>query len=356
MTQVELRKLVKRFGATVAVAGIDLAVKAGELFTLLGASGSGKTTTLRCLAGLETPTSGEIQMVAKSMIGVPSWARDCAMVFQNYALFPHLSVAENVAYGLRARRYREKAGFGAWAQAVFAKLDPDSRVQVDEALELVELKGFGGRRPAELSGGQQQRVALARALVTRPRLLLFDEPLGALDAQLRVKMRELIRRTQEQLGITTLYVTHDQEEALAISDRMAILNQGQVAQVGTPQQLYRKPRTRSVAEFLGVQNVYPVASRQDSRVELRSGVILNSSDPNSSGAYAAVRAESIRLGSEGDNVFKGRVRRKMFLGSSLRYVVDLSELELIATLPGALLETGDEVELTFSADDVLLLE
>lgn len=239
MSCLRVRNLVKRFpDGTIAVDDLSLDVPQGALFTLLGPSGCGKTTTLRMIAGLEAPTRGHIMLDGDDFTTVPVHRRGIGMVFQSYALYPHMTVFENVAYGLRVRRLPQ----------------PEIRRRVSEALALVGLEAFAHRRPAELSGGQQQRVALARALVYQPRLLLLDEPLSNLDAKLRVHMREEIRRIQKSAGITTVYVTHDQEEALAISDQIAILNKGRLAQVGAPHDVYERPASAFVADFIGRAN------------------------------------------------------------------------------------------------------
>lgn len=235
MAGVRIEEVIKRFDAVTAVGGVSLDIAPGELFTLLGPSGCGKTTLLRLLAGLEVPDGGRIYFGDRRVDGEPAYQRNIGMVFQNYAIFPHMSVADNVAYGLRARKL------------------PDSEVKarVAEALELVQMAGYGERRPDQLSGGQQQRVALARALATRPAVLLMDEPLSNLDARLRQSMRAEIRRLQRQVSITTVYVTHDQEEALAISDRIAVMEEGRIRQVGSPLDIYRRPAHQAVASFVG---------------------------------------------------------------------------------------------------------
>ncbi|MFC7097177.1 ABC transporter ATP-binding protein [Halobaculum marinum] len=236
-----MENLRVEYGATTALDGVDLRVADGEFFTLVGPSGCGKTTTLRCLAGFEAPTDGTVAIGGASMAGVPPEARGVGVVFQSYALFPHMSVGENVAYGLR---FSEPP----------AGTTRDERVA--ELLELVDLPGFADRDPDTLSGGQQQRVALARALAPEPRLLLLDEPMSALDARLRERLRVQVRDIQRELGLTTVYVTHDQEEALAVSDRVAVVNDGRIEQVGPPRELYDAPETRFVAEFLGDNNVF----------------------------------------------------------------------------------------------------
>jgi putative spermidine/putrescine transport system ATP-binding protein len=231
--------LAKHYGEVVAVAGIDLEVEPGEFFTLLGPSGSGKTTTLRMIAGFEEPSGGTIELAGEDVSGVPPYDRAVNTVFQDYALFPHMSVGENVAYGLRV--------------AGVARAERGRRR--DEALEMVRLPGYADRRPGELSGGQRQRVALARAIVNRPRVLLLDEPLGALDLKLREQMQVELKTIQGEVGITFVYVTHDQDEALTMSDRIAVFNQGRIEQVSPPAELYERPATEFVAGFVGVSNL-----------------------------------------------------------------------------------------------------
>ena len=236
---VALRGVRKAYGAAVAVESVDLEIAAGEFFTFLGPSGSGKTTTLRLIAGFETPDAGRIELDGRDVAKLPPYARDVNTVFQDYALFPHMSLAENVAYGLRARKVPA-------AQAA---------ARAGEALRMVRLEALAARRPAQLSGGQRQRVALARAIVNRPRVLLLDEPLGALDLKLRHQMQTELKMLQTETGITFLYVTHDQEEALTMSDRVAVFNHGRIVQVGTPFALYENPANAFVADFVGISNV-----------------------------------------------------------------------------------------------------
>ena len=233
---IRIEGVVKRFGAVTAVDGADLAVADGELFTLLGPSGCGKTTTLRCIAGFERPDEGQILLDGVDMAQTPPHKRNVNTVFQNYALFPHLTVADNVGFGLR---YKEVG-------------KDEAKRKIGEALALVRLEGFERRRPSQLSGGQQQRVALARALILNPAVLLLDEPLGALDAKLRKALQIELKSLQQEVGITFVYVTHDQEEALTMSDRLAVMSNGRVEQVGTPSEVYEEPATAYVADFLGV--------------------------------------------------------------------------------------------------------
>ncbi len=236
---IRLAGLTKKYGEVVAVAGIDLEIEAGEFFTMLGPSGSGKTTTLRMIAGFEDPSSGTIELAGEDVSAIPPYDRAVNTVFQDYALFPHMTVGANVEYGMKV-----------------AKVDKAERTRRrDEALEMVRLPGYAGRKPAELSGGQRQRVALARAIVNRPKVLLLDEPLGALDLKLREQMQVELKTIQGEVGITFVYVTHDQDEALTMSDRIAVFNQGRIEQVSPPRELYEQPRTEFVAGFVGVSNV-----------------------------------------------------------------------------------------------------
>jgi len=286
----------RRFGEVRALDEVSLEVRDGEFFSLLGPSGSGKTTCLRLVAGFDEPTAGVIELHGRSVVGVPPYDRDVNTVFQDYALFPHMTVAENVAYGLRVKRVprAERAD------------------RVLKALELVRLPGLGARRPAELSGGQRQRVALARALVNRPRVLLLDEPLGALDLKLRQEMQTELRELQRQVGITFLYVTHDQEEALSMSDRLAVFNDGRVEQVGTPAEVYEAPRSVFVAGFVGVSNRL-------------TGALARAA----SGADAPflVRPEKIRLlpaheaAEPGECSLPGTIEEATYLGPFTRYRV-----------------------------------
>ncbi|SIR60044.1 ABC transporter ATP-binding protein [Natronorubrum thiooxidans] len=262
MTDLRLEGVSKRYGTdtggTTALRDVDLTVRDGEFFTLVGPSGCGKTTTLRTIAGFEEPTTGTVSFDGQPMAEVPPEERDVGVVFQSYGLFPHMSVAENVGYGLQFR-------------------DPPTGLTVDERvadlLELVDLEGMGERNPDQLSGGQQQRVALARALAPEPDLLLLDEPMSALDARLRESLRRQLTRIQSTLGVTTVYITHDQQEALAISDRLAVMSDGQVEQVATPQEIYREPKTRFVAEFIGENNVFDgtVLARDGDRAQVTVG-------------------------------------------------------------------------------------
>ncbi|MBM3462038.1 MAG: ABC transporter ATP-binding protein [Armatimonadetes bacterium] len=367
MSRVVIQNLIKRYGETLAVNDVSLDVAEGEFLTMLGSSGCGKTTTLRCVAGLEMPDGGEIYFDSRPISRVPPFERSCGMVFQNYALFPHMTVAENLAYGLMAERYRD-AGFfartGILFGTVLANIAADDHKRIMEALEMVELKGFEKRKPGQLSGGQQQRVALARALITRPRVLLFDEPLGALDAQLRVKMREEIRRIQKRAAITTLYVTHDQEEALAISDRIAVMRHGVIAQLGTPEDIYKRPRSRFIADFIGLGNIFEARRGDNQRVSVGGSLemAVATTLPETGKFNVAVRPEAIRFlaaGQDAPNTYDGVVTLRMFMGTSVKYVVRCDSLEFVVMQPeqsDSGIAMDQPVRFSFNPDDILVME
>ncbi|HEX3065553.1 MAG TPA: ABC transporter ATP-binding protein [Dongiaceae bacterium] len=335
--EVELINLVKAFGIARAVDGINLHIPGGEFFSLLGSSGCGKTTTLRMIAGFEQPTSGQILLDGVDMTGTPPHKRHVNTVFQSYALFPHLNVYDNVAFGLR----RSKVG------------DADVKRRVGEALELVQLTGFETRKPAQMSGGQQQRVALARALVLKPSVLLLDEPLGALDAKLRKALQIELKQLQQQVGITFIYVTHDQEEALTMSDRIAVMSRGRVEQVAAPEEIYEAPATVFVADFLGVSNLMmAVAEGADSagRCRVRLGdfeLRAGRGDKSMSGnTKITIRPERVRLenhGSSGENRVPGMVERWVYLGNAVQLIVRLATGEKIQVL---MQNTGDDIPFT----------
>jgi spermidine/putrescine ABC transporter ATP-binding subunit len=313
--EISIRGVVKRFGAVTAVDRADLSVRDGELFTLLGPSGCGKTSLLRLLAGFYQPDEGEIRFGERVVSGLPPYERNIGMVFQNYALWPHMTVAGNVAYGLKLR----KLG-GA-----------EIATRLAEGLRKVNLTGYESRYPGQLSGGQQQRVALARALVLNPDILLLDEPLSNLDAKIRVQVRAEIRKLQQELGITTIYVTHDQEEALSLSDRVAVMKDGRVLQVGRPKELYERPRTRFVADFVGTNNLVPgrVSGRAGAElmVDTAVGTLRAVSDVSvGERCVLAIRPENVTVdagaGSGAGNVVRGRVSFVSYLGSALRYDVE----------------------------------
>jgi spermidine/putrescine transport system ATP-binding protein len=315
--RVELVALTKRF-TDVAVDGIDLTVDSGEFFSLLGPSGCGKTTTLRLIAGFEQPTSGTVLLDGVDVTGIAPHRRNVNTVFQSYALFPFLSVFDNVAFGLRSRHLSK----------------PDISRRVGEALELVQLAGFATRRPAMLSGGQQQRVALARALVLNPSVLLLDEPLGALDAKLRRSLKVELKALQERVGVTFIYVTHDQEEALTMSDRLAVMHAGKIVQLGRPRQIYEEPADTYVADFLGVSNLMEVevVERGPGRsCQVRMGdsaLSVDNGEVDGLGpAHAVIRPERVRIepyGQLGPNRVPGMIERLVFIGSSTQVMVRLA--------------------------------
>jgi putative spermidine/putrescine transport system ATP-binding protein len=341
---VSLRGLVKRFGPVTAVDGIELDIVDGEFFAMLGPSGSGKTTVLRMVAGFETPTEGRVLLGGRDVTDRPPFARDVNTVFQDYALFPHMGVRENVEYGLRVK------GVGR----------AERRSRAEAALETVRLASYGDRRPHELSGGQRQRVALARALVNRPRVLLLDEPLGALDLKLRREMQIELKGLQRDVGITFVFVTHDQEEALTMSDRIAVFKDGRIEQVASPAELYERPATAFVAGFVGTSNL--VSGADAERVFGRSGTL-------------SVRPEKVRLhhlgsdqapldevGAEEQRV-RGVVTEVVYLGSSTHSVVDVGggirltvqEQNQQSTADHALARRGETVMLTWRREHVVLL-
>jgi spermidine/putrescine transport system ATP-binding protein len=354
--EVRLVDVTKRFGDFVAVDAINLEVRDGEFFSLLGPSGCGKTTTLRMLGGFEEPTSGLIELQGQDVTWLPPYKRNVNTVFQNYALFPHLTIAENIAFGLKRRGVK-----------------PDeTKRRVAEALELVQLTGYEGRKPGQISGGQAQRVALARALINRPAVLLLDEPLGALDLKLRKQMQVELKRIQQEVGITFIYVTHDQEEAMTMSDRIAVMNKGHYEQLGEPETLYERPRTRFVAGFLGVSNLLPAKAdgtadayavlRLSDGSAVRAPRALLDSHP---GAVAlGVRPEKIRLHARGgtlpDNVNRldGVVRDASYIGVSTQYTVELPgdrrisvfEQNVERATKAELWAPGEEVTLSWSPE------
>jgi spermidine/putrescine transport system ATP-binding protein len=334
-----------------AVDHIDLEVQEGEFFSLLGPSGCGKTTTLRMIGGFEPPTSGQVELQAREVTSLPPYQRDVNPVFQNYALFPHLTIFENVAFGLRRKKVSHA----------------DIKTRVTEMLNLVELPGYEDRRPNQISGGQAQRVALARALVNRPAVLLLDEPLGALDLKLRKQMQVELKRIQQEVGITFIYVTHDQEEAMTMSDRIAVMNRGRYEQLGDPEVLYEKPQTRFVAGFLGVSNLL-AATRDVSengyaglRLEDGSAVRVPSSliEGRSGSIALGVRPEKIRLSEPSDEVavgsnrLAGTISHASYLGVSTQYIVKLADGHTV-TVYEQNVQRATKAELWSSGENVQL--
>ena len=316
--EVKLVDLVKRFADVTAVAGINLEMLPGEFFSLLGPSGCGKTTTLRLIAGFERPDEGQILLDDADMAQVPPHRRNVNTVFQNYALFPHLNVFDNVAFGLRYKDVGKQ----------------EIKQKVGESLALVRLEGMQKRRPSQLSGGQQQRVALARALILNPAVLLLDEPLGALDAKLRKALQIELKALQEEVGITFIYVTHDQEEALTMSDRLAVMSDGRIEQVGTPNEVYEEPQTTYVADFLGVSNLMDAraeGSDGNGRCKVRLGdfqLVAGQGESDARGeAKIVIRPERVgleRQGAGGENRVPGMVERVVYVGSILQVIVHLA--------------------------------
>ena len=303
-----IKDAVKKYGDFIALKGVSLDIKEGEFFTLLGPSGCGKTTLLRMIAGFNSIEGGEFYFGDKLINAVPAYKRDIGMVFQNYAIFPHLTVEENVAYGLKARKVPK------------AEIAP----RVKEALELVQIGHLATRKPSELSGGQQQRVALARAFVIEPSVLLMDEPLSNLDAKLRVQMRTVIKKLQRKLGITTIYVTHDQEEALAISDRIAVMKDGVIMQCGTPTEIYAKPQNPFVAGFIGVSNFLDCTMEKGGLVDIKGELKVNVPVKSSYTGPAKLSARPEQLFFS-DTGMPGTVQFSTFLGDYVEYEVQLDD-------------------------------
>ena len=346
--QVIIRDAVKRYGDFTALNGVSLDIREGEFFTLLGPSGCGKTTLLRMIAGFNSIEGGDFYFGDKRINDVPAHKRDIGMVFQNYAIFPHLSVRDNVAYGLKARHIPSN----------------EIKPRVDEALKLVQISHLADRKPNELSGGQQQRVALARAFVIEPSVLLMDEPLSNLDAKLRVQMRSVIKKLQRRLGITTIYVTHDQEEALAISDRIAVMKDGHIMQIGTPNEIYAKPQNPFVAGFIGVSNFLDcqVEAPQGGEAKVSIQNELNISVPvrraYSGPAKISARPEQLFFSEEG---MPGTVLFSTFLGDFIEYEVQLEDGQNLIVNEytkdtNIIHENGEKVHLRFDPLRISLYE
>jgi iron(III) transport system ATP-binding protein len=368
MTPVQIRNLVKRYGDVYALNDVSLDVEGGELFFLLGPSGCGKTTLLRCIAGFVTPDAGSIQLGEQDITNTPPNQRDTAMVFQNYALWPHMTVADNVGFGLEVKKVSAA----------------ERRQRIREALALVQMESLGGRKPNQLSGGQQQRVALARALIVKPKCLLLDEPLSNLDAKLRLHMRRVIRKLCKQLNLTTIYVTHDQKEALSMADRIAVLRDGKIEQIGTPIELYNRPGNRFVAEFVGETNFIEgrVAGREDSFwvVQSAAGAIRGmpvGTVATGATATISVRPEAIRIGhadakpdTPGErgqggrgaapaNRIEGTLLDMVYLGESAQYEVRIAGDSIVKVMEQnpktAPPEPGKKVSLEFNPAEAILL-
>ena len=354
MQTLVLEAVAKQYGETAVVSEVDLDVLAGEFLTLLGPSGCGKTTTLRMIAGFVTPTRGRILMDGADISRLPPNRREVGMVFQNYALFPHLNVYENISFGMKQRGATESA----------------RRTRVAELLELVQLQGYEKRLPAELSGGQRQRVAIARAVAHPPRVLLMDEPLGALDLKMREAMQRELRAIQRRLGITTIYVTHDQTEAMVMSDRIVVMNQGCIEQIGTPEEIYLQPATKFVAQFVGRINLLPAA-----RVDTGSGAGLAVSGRdvmpppaavarlNGHDVLLAVRPEHLRVlgdgGQPGWNVLDGCVTERIFVGNTIQFVITLGNGQPVSVeaRPGDTLPVpGEQVRVGWKPEDAIIVE
>ena len=347
----QLQNITKQFDGTPVLRGIDLCVNAGEFITLLGVSGCGKTTTLRIIAGLETPDTGKVLLGGEDVTGLAPNRRGVNTVFQNYALFPHMTVAANIGYGLRLQK-KDKA---------------DIRRQVEKLLELVQLEGYGKRMPAELSGGQKQRVAIARALAVQPKVLLLDEPLGALDLQLRRQMQFELKRLQQQLGLTFIYITHDQEEALNMSSRIAVMRDGRFEQIGTPAEVYDHPHTAYVARFVGTANILRGTVKRSGPVtciETPAGCACAAAQgtPPAAGTTAslAVRSEQVQFSTDlSTDGMNGVIREKNFAGGMLRIVLELTGgQQLVASRHGIDLpaQPGQQVKITWQPDHAVLVQ
>lgn len=354
---IDLQSITKRYGETVVVHEMNLQIQKGEFFSFLGPSGCGKTTTLRMIGGFEQPSSGQIYLDGQPIAGTPPYMRNVNTVFQSYALFPHMSIFDNVAFGLRMKNVG-----GAELQQ-----------RVTTALETVKLKDMGSRKPSQLSGGQRQRVALARAIVNRPSVLLLDEPLSALDLKLRRAMQIELKELQTKLGITFIFVTHDQEEALTISDRIAVMSQGRLEQVGTPTEIYERPRSRFVADFIGTTNFVPgkVLESSDQKLVVKTADgVLNSAASTGMGVgedvTMSIRPEKISLSSTpaaaGENRLEGTIHEVIYLGTATHYIVTLASGQQVIIYaqngqePQTTARHGERIWLTFGARDCRALE
>jgi len=376
MGSVRIEHLNKVFNGNTALEDVNLEIREGEFFALLGPSGCGKTTTMRCVAGFETPTSGKIYIGDKDVSNIPANQRNCGMVFQSYALFPHLNVFENVAYSLNIRRFYQ-GGMGTKIATLahllnskLGKLDRETEKKVRDSLDFVELGHLADRLPGQLSGGQQQRVALARALVMEPAVLLMDEPLSNLDKKLRNVMRVTIRQIQQKVGITTIFVTHDQEEAMSMADRVAVMHGGKLVQVDTPTALYSNPVSRFVADFVGSSNILQGSVKEtndagETVIEVGGNRLLRSSFPaKKKDVEVIIRPESVRLFTgdvkdSSDNILEGTIELATYLGPTIRYDVKVGDLqfEVDTTFEAGnpLLESGTKVKLEIDPNRVVII-
>ena len=335
-----VENIVKRFGEATALGGVSLEIRAGEFFTLLGPSGCGKTTLLRIIAGLELADEGKIVLLGKDLTGLPANQRPVNTVFQSYALFPHLSVLENIAFGLKSRR--------------IGRAEVERRVKY--GLEILQLEKFAARLPHQLSGGQKQRVALARALVNEPQVLLLDEPMSALDAKLRAEVQIQLRRLQQQLGLTFILVTHDQDEAMAVSDRIALMRVGHLEQSGTPDEVYERPRTRFAAEFLGAANLLQ-GKRVAGGLEASFGTFALNGAPGWTEGYVAIRPERVKLGETQprQNGVRVKVREAVYRGAYQEVWLEPCDLRVRAA-PHPTLHVGQELWAELPAESLVVLE
>jgi len=359
MAFIEIQNLFKHFKDVVAINRIRLEVSQGEMLTLLGPSGCGKTTTLRCIAGLETPEEGDIVIDGKPMLSegfVPPSKRGIGMVFQNYAVWPHMKVFNNIVYGLKMQKVSKQS----------------IREEAQKVLELVGLEGLDDRYPSQLSGGQQQRVALARALVTNPKVLLLDEPLSNLDAKLREELRFEIKSLVRRMGITSVYVTHDQAEAMVISDRIAVMNSGNVVQIGTPSEIYEKPANKFVADFIGTMNFIPgeilqapggtdaIPVRTEISERMLCKVSGSTAIPPGEKVFASIRPEDVEIfdtpSQEKENLFKGTITHKAYLGNFLFFFVTVNSTMIRVQVPHHMpQEEGDELYLFLNPEKCMIL-
>lgn len=347
--QVELVNLRREFGELVAVDNVNLEIKRGEFFSLLGPSGCGKTTILRMISGFEQPTAGEVYLDGRNAVNTPPNKRDTNLVFQHLSLFPHMTVGENIGYGLK------KSGVS----------DADRSELITEYLSLVDLAGFEDRKPAQLSGGQQQRVALARSLVNRPGVLLLDEPLASLDRNLRQRMEVELRRIQQKVRSAFFYVTHDQEVAMTLSDRLAIMNEGHIEQVGTPQEIYSEPASEFVADFMGDSNFFAAAATNTpdgTEIKLEIGgdpVFVKDNHIKEGSIRVGIRPENIRLSKTDEGQWRGTVSEHYFQGDQTRFVVEIEEvaetIEVVQGGPSSITE-GDAVSLRVEGTNLMIFD